>query len=108
MAEDMLISLNTEKSARLYYELHITLDAGDNFDDFLKICNKMDWRGSRFSEDEVDHYHGKWFASNRCTRESSIKIWLKQAIEAFQEAGYTVVRWKAEDTLLDSKYGDLL
>ncbi len=108
MAEDILISLNDEKTARHYYELHITLDAKDNFDNFLNFCNKIEWRGSRFSEDEVDHYHGKWFASARCHRESSIKIWLKEAINAFQEAGYNVIRWKAEDTLLDSKYGDTL
>lgn len=111
MAEDYLISMIPDtfrKKSRLYYELHLTLEAGDDFNNFLKICQSVDWRGSRFDQDEVDAYHGKWFASQRCEYEDDIKLLLKDAILTFEKEGYSVIRWKAEDTLFDSKYGDSL
>ena len=95
-------------ATRLYIELHITIEAGDDFQEFLTVCKYLNWKGSRFDQDEVDDYHGKWFMSDRLHKFSEVRPRLANAIAILEHKGYKVLRWKAEDTLLDSKYGDIL
>ena len=100
---------------RHYFELHITVEAIDidpiqQWEDFkkgMKILLPM-WRVSKFSEDEVDDYHGKWFMSARVTDPNWIKPFLANAVQFIKQGGYEVLRWKAEDTIFDSKHGDTL
>lgn len=95
--------------ARLYFESHITVeDDGGVFDTFAAWARGRDWRASRFSEDEVDDYNGKWFMSARGTDLEATKTHSKETLMGLYDAGYTVLRWKVEDTLLDSKHGDTL
>lgn len=95
--------------ARLYYEAHITVKAEDDgFDLFAESTRYADWKASQFSEDEVDDMSGMWFASYRSTDMEVIRQRTATAIRALKKLGYEVMRWKIEDTLLDSKYGDTL
>lgn len=99
-----------DKKVRLYCELHITCEANGNFDDFVKLVEgySPDWRCSRFDEDLVDNYHGKWFCSSKCFTINNIIEMLKNTVRYLTANGVEVIRWKAEDTLFDSKYGDKL
>ncbi len=93
--------------ARLYYEAHITVDAGDDWQHFIETVPSS-YRCSKFDEDQVDNYHGKWFCSARGTALEDFKGDLSETINTLTENGYNVIRWKIEDTLLDSKHGDVL
>ena len=93
--------------ARLYFEAHITIDASDTLSfEVFKECLTPTWKVSRFDEDEVDGYDGKWFASARDTYYPSIYYLLKLSCEKLKEKGFNVIRYKIEDTLFDSKHGD--
>lgn len=102
-----MIAEATQK-AKLYYEAHITCDSGNDFDEFTTIAKYNGWRSSRFDEDNVDFYNGKWFLSYRETDLKTMKSSIKLIINELKQAGYSVIRWKIEDTLFDSKYGDVL
>lgn len=95
--------------ARLYYEAHITLEASEeqSFEDFKIMCGER-WKVSRFDEDEVDGYDGKWFASARHGSLETIKEIIASAANILAEHGFFVLRAKIEDTVLDTKYGDYL
>lgn len=107
LATKLVEELESGKS-RLYYEAHITVDAGTDFQEFLDLCERNSWRGSRFDQDEVDDYHGKWFASWRHEEYGVIAASLLNLLAIMQVNGLKVLRYKIEDTLLDSKHGDTL
>lgn len=105
------------QKARLYFELHITCEALEGavgrfssgpFEQFADFAEPLGWRASRFGEDHVDEMHGKWFLSARETELEAAKHNLVAILGKLKRAGYTVLRWKIEDTVLDSKYGDTL
>ena len=99
--------------ARLYFEAHITVDrpefTGDLYwDRFKRIGEKFDWKCSKFDQDDVDGYHDKWFMSARDTDYEKLKSRMRTTIQTLTDFWFNVIRWKIEDTLLDSKYGDTL
>lgn len=100
-------------NSRLYYEAHITVDSdkpiqqGKVFSDFSEMTSK-DFKTSMFDEDNVDDYNGKWFASARSTNLDLMKLKIKNQVDFYNKNNYPVIRWKIEDTVLDSKYGDTL
>lgn len=94
--------------ARLYYEAHITVNEGTDFASFAEWQRGEGMRASRFSEDEVDDYNGKWFLSYRNEDLQTTKSVIAVMCSQLEKCGYTVLRWKIEDTVLDSKYGDAL
>jgi hypothetical protein len=102
-------NFNMTYLSRLYFEAHITVEAKDGcFDLFMAICKVVGWKGSRFDQDEVDAYHGMWFMSQRNKSYSTILDDIRSTIPTLEENGFTVIRWKVEDTVLDSKHGDTL
>jgi hypothetical protein len=92
--------------SRLYYESHVTVEAGEYWDQFAAMVRELDWRASKFDEDEVDDMSGKWFISARGRDLSEVKWRMGQILDILEELGYEVLRWKIEDTVLDSKHGD--
>jgi hypothetical protein len=97
--------------SRLYYEAHVTVEAGSEGDDwtiFASGARSRGWRASKFDEDEVDDMSGKWFLSFRDPELSRTKYHVRRCVEALESSGRTVLRWKIEDTVLDSKHGDTL
>ena len=91
----------------LYYEAHITVEAGLDcyWTDFTNLFPGT-FKCSKFDEDQVDDYNGKWFMSARDTDLDSIILTIRMAVERLEHLGFSVLRWKIEDTVLDSKYGD--
>lgn len=96
--------------SRLYYEAHITIEPaeGQEFQDFAQVAQMGGWKASRFGEDEVDHYEGHFFVSRRGKHLEIMKRAVATTVSYFEMASYKVIRWKIEDTLLDSKHGDTL
>ena len=102
--------------ARLYYEAHVTVESQDALTDMMTdpwtpfkfLASQRGWRASKFSEDEVDDYHGKWFLSFRDTDLEFTRKAVGSMVDLLGRRGYEVLRWKVEDTLLDSKHGDTL
>lgn len=96
-------------TARLYYEAHVTVDSKPNeyWNEFTNILPSY-FRHSKFDEDNVDNYHGKWFMSARSPDLEGIKNIIRNSISVLESLNYNVIRWKIEDTVLDSKYGDSL
>ena len=96
--------------ARLYYEAHITVEAHTDPAEFetFKRALGPDFKVSRFDEDEVDGYDGKWFASARDEYLEVIEELVAEGIIRLRAAGFVVLRAKIEDTLLDTKYGDVV
>lgn len=96
---------------RLYFEAHITCDRGTSeisWPAFCEIAKEGDWKASKFDQDDVDGYHDKWFMSARDTDFESLKKRIAVTISRLTLANFNVIRWKIEDTILDSKYGDML
>jgi len=96
--------------ARLYYEAHITVEPKPNetFEEFSAAFSSRFWRGSTFAEDEVDRIKGKWFLSGKDQDLAIIRGHTRVAVGILARDGYTVLRYKIEDAILDSKYGDVL
>jgi hypothetical protein len=93
---------------RLYFEAHITVEASPvhHWDSFAARARLEEWRASKFDEDEVDDMSGQWFLSARSPRLETIKASMLRMLGLLRDAGLTVLRFKIEDTVLDSKYGD--
>lgn len=101
--------------SRLYLEAHITVEpvpdtqpGHTEFDIFRDAFSDDTWRVSSFSEDDVDQIEGKWFITCRHQSLSVIIAMVREMVAQLQELGLTVLRWKIEDTLLDSRHGDTL
>jgi hypothetical protein len=95
--------------AKYYFEAHITVDAKEpeQWEEFTNI-QPYSFKHSKFDVDEVDSYHGKWFMSARNEYLDELKLDMSLAMIKLKNAGYNVIRWKIEDTLFDSKYGDVI
>lgn len=107
--------------SRLYLEAHITVKPPTlaeyeaapkggvyDFEEFANVVSLLGWRASMFAADEVDGITGKWFASSRAERLTTIAYSVLAAVSKLEEIGLVVERWKIEDTLFDSKQGDAL
>lgn len=97
--------------AKHYLELHITVEASDNFGHFRKVVenySSIEWKASRFAEDDVDGMHNKWFCSARVTHFQTVFPALVEMSDILKANDYQVLRAKAEDTIFDTKCGDKL
>jgi len=101
-------------TAKHYYELHITVEAGDSygtFEKFRQCCvneARFEWKASRFAEDDVDGMNNQWFCSLRLKEMDRVYLAMNDMQLLLSISGYNILRMKAEDTLFDTKYGDKL
>lgn len=96
-------------AARLYYEAHLTVEPGQgSFDEFRQTYQSASWRVSTFSEDDVDNIVGKWFITSRAESQQQMIAMVRDMRADLEAAGLTVLRAKIEDTVLDTKHGDVL
>jgi hypothetical protein len=97
-------------TTRLYFEAHITVKPFENADweKFAEQARLNDCRASRFDVDEVDHYDGAWFLSARAKDYDALLNLISGAKSALVAEGYEFIRAKIEDTLFDTKHGDVL
>jgi hypothetical protein len=96
-------------AARLYYEAHITVEASDKVTWywFSTVARSFGWRASKFDEDEVDDMSGSWFLSFRGKDLHIVKQEVSHQLAILRQNGLQVLRWKIEDTVMDSKHGDV-
>ncbi len=103
--------------ARLYFEAHITVRppsteeqyrSREGWDQFADTSRELGWRASKFEVDEVDDATGLWFLSTRHESYEHILAELQGMVHGLGWSDFEVVRYKIEDTLLDSKSGDEL
>lgn len=96
------------------YEAHITVEPValstpegelEQWNIFCALVNGADWRVSKFDHDEVDGIAGKWFLTYGSDHRDIIMMRTYAAHEGLVSRGYTVLRWKVEETVYDSKAG---
>lgn len=109
---DTELNIKSDKS-RLYYEAHITLGCPAVPDEWTngiiaRVCKAYDLRPSTFSLIKPEEAQPLAFISARDESFSSICNRVKLAIDALSAESLNVVRWKIEDTVLDSNRGDRL
>lgn len=88
------------------YEAHITVEPTDEhtFEQFAQDCKEICWNASMFEHDDVDGIAGKWFMSYASDDRSDMVNAVRSTVEALEQS-VTVLRWKVEKTLYDSKEG---
>lgn len=99
---------------RLYCEMHITVEpkrltVGPGSEQMFRDLHADEaWRFSSFSEDDVDGIQGKWFLTARADTQAEAMAQLLDKVEGLSNGHFTVLRAKIEDTVFDTKHGDLL
>lgn len=94
---------------RLYCEMHITVEpAVMSTQEFRELVAGDDWLFSAFSEDDVDGIQGKWFLTSRAPTQAQAMTMLVDKVTELRDLGLTVNRAKIEDTVFDTKHGDIL
>lgn len=95
--------------SRLYYEAHITVPPLEprQVSEIDEYCTTNQWRRSTF-EMHKDGLVPNAFVSARHKSRTAIIGMVADMIKWLLARGYTVLRWKIEDTLLDSSKGDRL
>ena len=88
------------------YEAHITVEARDDlWGNFQEMGRLNDFKTSRFDIDEVDNMDGKWFMTAGQENLDDLKLAVKAMLMGLSFMNYNIVRFKIEETLLDSKDG---
>lgn len=94
------------------YEAHITVEPmqaeGFYYEDFADAIQSDGWRASKFDHDDVDGIAGKWFMSYASDDRLTICAETRNMVRRLKSQEFTVLRWKVEETLFDSKHGDQL
>lgn len=96
---------------RLYCEMHITVEpdlvlSAHEFRE--RHANDGTWRFSSFDEDDVDGIEGKWFLTARAKTQAEAMERLVDKVTRLRDDVFTVSRAKIEDTVFDTKHGDVL
>lgn len=95
------------------YEAHITVEPGCDtveltYEEFVARSAESMWKASKFEHDDVDGIAGKWFLSASADNRDVIVMGVAGMVHGLECSGFTVLRWKIEETLYDSKAGDNL
>lgn len=95
---------------RLYCEMHITVEPDPELtaQEFRTRHGGGDWRFSSFSEDDVDGIEGKWFLTAKADTQAAAMQMLLDKVNELRTRAFRVSRAKIEDTVFDTKHGDLL
>lgn len=96
-------------ASRLYYEAHVTIPPLTNAQiaEIDALCAARDWRRSTFVM-EKDGSIPNAFVSMRSASRQDIIDRTASMVQQLVQLGYTVLRWKVEDTVVDSNRGDQL
>jgi hypothetical protein len=96
--------------ARLYYEAHITVEPyelGGDLDKTMQVaCDMWDMRVSTFLMVDPTGERPRAFTSLRGRAYNDVYERMRLAVSFLKANGHTVLRYKIEDTLFDSKRGD--
>lgn len=98
------------------YEAHITVEPSDkyvhgismDYAEFVERNAELGWKASKFEHDDVDEIAGKWFLSYGHDDFRTIVNELKGMVHGLSCSGFNVLRAKLEETVFDTKHGDLI
>lgn len=99
------------------YEVHITIEPPGpstsdqewiDWDAFVKSSAELGWKASVFEHDEVDGIAGKWFLSYASDNRDHIMAETQGMAHGLECSSLTVLRVKLEQTLFDTKDGDVV
>lgn len=106
---------NQSNVARLYCECHITIEPvfGDRLAEVETLAKKYGFRVASLlmqkrEEDTPERSKYDTFCTGTSKYYSALLLRAVGLVNLLQERGYKVWRTKIEDTLLDTKYGDIL
>lgn len=93
--------------SKLYYEVHVTVNKMPK-DTLLRLCSINNYKASELKFDDVDGLPGSWICTYRGKNQDKVMISMLDFIQMIISNGGSVVRYKIEDTILDSKLNDSL
>jgi hypothetical protein len=92
------------------FEIHITLEPCGNksYDEFVAVVLGTigSWKVRKFEHDGVDGMEGKWFLTRRESTLEMAKTRARQIVRCLEFFNAQVLRFKIEQTMIDSKLGD--
>jgi hypothetical protein len=93
---------------KLYYESHITIEPvfDERLEQFRDLSKLYNFHVATFLFKPHSDKPLKDFSSSRSTSYTAIVNRTVHCVEALQKAGFKVLRYKIEDTLVDSKMKD--
>ncbi len=97
----------------LYYEAHITIEPvfDDRLEEFKQFANTQQFRVAdllmqKRSEDTPERSKFDTFCTGRDTNLILLKVRMSILLHWLQNHGFKVWRYKIEDTLIDSRFGE--
>ena len=92
-------------TSRLYYECHVTLDPVPEVvrDYVTNICSRYGFKLAKLLMQKGGPSDIDTFCTAHDTEYEPLLVNMIKLIKALQRLGYTVRRYKIEDTLLDSR-----
>lgn len=102
-------NLPSDVRSRLYYEAHVTVEpqVGETFRERLEnVAKDKGWHVSSFLMLKHDNYDAFISFRGESLRKTCEAV--QDVVRTLERCGFTVTRWKIEDTLFDSKRGDVL
>lgn len=97
--------------ARLYYEAHITIDpVAEGCREFVqeRLLGPWGFRLAKLLMDKGVPSTLDTFCTAHGTDYVNVQLRVVGAVRALQREGYTVRRYKVEDTMMDSRTADVL
>ncbi len=97
--------------SRLYYECHVTIEPPttvERVQELDTISKSRGWRMSTFTMLKPGAEPPNAFISYRNQDYDKTLAGVRAVIDDVEAHGFTVLRWKIEDTLFDSNKGDTL
>lgn len=93
----------------LYYEAHITIDPvpEDQREHVQMAADPVKFRLAKLLMDKGVPSRLDTFLTGHGTDLADIKRRTRELVESLQVMGYTVRRYKIEDTILDSRHSDI-
>lgn len=99
----------------LYYESHVTIEPvfDDRLDRFRELVKIDDFRAAdllmqKRLEDTPERSKYDTFCTGRSSDLNHLREHMISLVKRLQAEGFTVWRYKIEDTLMDSRYDDVL
>jgi len=98
-----------------YFEAHVTIEPvfEEDFEALDKICNWHNFRRAELlmqkrKNDTPERSRYDTFCTARAYSEKQLRYSVKEFVKELQVSGFTVWRYKVEETVFDSRYVDVL
>jgi NTP pyrophosphatase (non-canonical NTP hydrolase) len=113
MLQDAIVKVAKRRSARHYYEAHVTVEPvfDDKLERFKVICHDYKFRVATLlmqkrKQDTEKRSKNDAFCTGRGISLTDIKKRMMDLVIRLEKEGFKVWRYKIESTILDSRYDD--